>query len=166
MDSILIFLDYFSTIDKKLIIYEWIIPLAIALGAYCLLSHQDTYYDIYEFIVDSMQVIATLLGFTLAALTLFLTNNSQICEMKKFKTKKIIDGKEISLYRLLTMNYSYLIVVETIMCASFYIGKLFSPICSQSFANFLNTIFIWLFFHILLLTIRTVVDLYFVVSKE
>lgn len=121
--------------------------------------------DLYEFICEVIGIISVLLGFTLAALTLFLTN-SQIERTKEYTTDKSIRGKNVSLYRLLIINYSYLIVVESILCICFYTGKLFSAFIPYTLSTILNSLFIILVFNILLMTIRTISDLYFIISKE
>ncbi len=165
IEFVFLILDYFSTINKRIFVYEWGIPLIIGIISF-FLSWKIGKPDLYPFIEETIGFIATLLGFTLAALTLFLTSNSQLEKSKEYITDKIIRGKKISLHRLLIVNYSYLIIIESIICICFYIGKLFSFVCSGLLSTILNSLFIVILFHILLMTIRTITDLYFVISKE
>ena len=165
IEFLFLIIDYFSTIDRRIFIYEWLIPIAIGIVS-LFFSISTEVVDLYGFTNGVIGFISVLLGFTLAALTLFLTGNTHIERTKQYITDKTIRGKKISLHRLLVVNYSYLIVIESILCICFYIGNLFSFLCSTTLALGLNSIFIILFFNILLTTIRTITDLYFIISKE
>lgn len=124
---------------------------------------EDVFYIVIE---NSVNVIATLLGFTLAALTLFMTGNANIEETKKYMTNKKVRGKSISLYRQIIISYSYLIVVEAFLCICFYVGSLFPGMVSCKIALVLNGIYILLLLHVLLVTVRTIKDLYFILIKN
>ena len=164
VEYLFIILDYLSTLNRKIFIYEWGIPILLGCTSGYLYVYQEI--NLYLFVAESITFIATLLGFTLATLTLFLTNNSHLEKIKQLDSRKKVRGQPISLYRLLVINYSYLIIIESILCISFYIGKLFSPICIGEFSMTLNCIYITITFHILFMTIRSITDLYFVVSRE
>ena len=108
IEFLFIVADYFSTLNKRIAFYEWGIPILLGIvGGVLSFIHNDKV--LYTIIQSSVPIIATLLGFTLAALTLFLTGNSKIEEAKSYLTDKKISGKTISLYRLVVVNYSYLI---------------------------------------------------------
>ena len=121
---------------------------------------------LYNVIQSAVPIIATLLGFTLAALTLFLTGNSKIEDAKKYMTEKKVSGKRISLYKLIVISYSYLILIETILCIGYYIGILFPFIYNIYVCVGLNTIFIVLMLNVFLSTIRSITDLYFVITRH
>lgn len=165
LEFLFVIVDYFSTLNRRIAIYEWGIPIFIGITS-GVLSMKYNNEVLYNIIQNSVPIIATLLGFTLAALTLFLTGNSKIEEAKKFITKKKISGEPISLYRLVVVNYSYLILVETVLCISFYIASLF-PYLSNNYACMIaNVIFIIAMFNVLFSTIRGITDLYFIITKR
>ena len=157
--------DYISTLTKRVALYEWGIPMVLGITSGVLSSLNDDNL-LYSVIQNAVPVIATLLGFTLAALTLFLTGNSKVDEAKKYMTEKKVSGKRISLYKLIVISYSYLILIETILCIGYYIGILFPFIYNIYVCVGLNTIFIVLMLNVLLSTIRSITDLYFVITRH
>ena len=165
MEFLFVIVDYFSTLNKRTAFYEWGIPLIIGItsGILSFINNDKVPYNIIQ---NSVPIIATLLGFTLAALTLFLTGNSKLEESKNFITNKKILGKPISLYQLIVISYSYLILIETILCISFHIASLFPYINNQYFCTIANTIFIIAMFNTLFVTIRSISDLYFIITKK
>lgn len=165
LEFIYIIIDYFSTLDRRTVIYEWLIPIVIGVvgGIMSYIFEDVLLYDIIE---NSIQIIVTLLGFTLATLTLFLTGNSKVEETKKYLIPKKIRGKNISLYRFIIISYSYLIVLETILCIGYYIAILFPYIDNVYTCLIINTLFIILMFNLLFTTIRSISDLYFIITKE
>lgn len=157
--------DYFSTLTKRVAIYEWGIPVVLGITS-GILSYLNEANLLYDVIQSTVPIIATLLGFTLAALTLFLTGNSKIEEAKKYMTEKKVSGKRISLYKLIVISYSYLILIETILCIGYYIGILFPFISNMYVCVGINTIFIVLMLNVLFSTIRSITDLYFVITRH
>lgn len=157
--------DYISTLTKRVALYEWGIPVVLGITSGVLSYLNDTNL-LYNVIQSAVPIIATLLGFTLAALTLFLTGNSKIEDAKKYMTEKKVSGKRISLYKLIVISYSYLILIETILCIGYYIGFLFPFINNVYVCVGLNTIFIVLMLNVLLSTIRSITDLYFVITRH
>lgn len=165
LEFLFVIVDYFSTLNRRIAIYEWGIPIFIGITSGVLSVKYNNNEVLYTIIQNSVPIIATLLGFTLAALTLFLTGNSKIEEAKKFITEKKISGKPISLYRLIVVSYSYLILIETILCIGFYIASLFPYNNSLYICIISNTIFIIVMFNTFFATIRSITDLYFIITK-
>ena len=141
LEFIFVIIDYLSTLNKRLVVYEWGFPilLGITSGALAFVYNNSILYSIIQ---GAVPIIATLLGFTLTALTLFLTGNSKIEEAKSFITNKNISGKPISLYRLIVISYSYLILMETALCIGFYIASLFPYIDNKYICTIANSCFI------------------------
>lgn len=163
IEFLFVIADYFSTLDKRSFIYDW--GIAIFIGCASALGNLVGKIDLYVFVNNAHSFITTLLGFTLAALALFLTNNATIDNLKKIITTKTIRGENISLYKLLLINFSYSIIVESILCIGFYIGGIFSFIDSLYIPIIINSIYVICLFNILLLTIRCITDLYLILSK-
>lgn len=162
LDFIYVILDYFSTLTKKEKWFEWGIPIFLSVvgGIICVSFNLPIQYDIIKEIITFLGV---LLGFTLASLTLLLSNDKVRTSTQQYSTQRKIRGKAISLYRLIVVSFSYLIIMETLLCTLYYIGKLFSYFYIGQCSIIPNTIFIILAFNTLLSTIRTTTMLYFIV---
>ena len=119
----------------------------------------------YAIIDKSFGYVGTLLGFTLAALTLLLSSD-KMTEAKEYKIDRKFHNRQATLYDLVIISYTYLIVIEGILCLSFFIAKLFGFLYIEKFAIILNAIYIVLLFNILLTTIRTITDMYFILIKR
>lgn len=164
LEFLYIIVDYFSTLDRKIVIYEWLIPMLLGIGAWV-----GSYFfnvNLYNIIQEAIPIVVTLLGFTLATLTLFLTGNSKVEQAKKYITAKTIQGKKISLYRFLVITYSYLIILEAILCIGYYIAKLFPFIDNYYVCTTINAVFIILVINLFFSTIRSITDLYFIITRE
>lgn len=164
LEFLLVISDYFKTLDKRTLLYEWFIPFL--LGVFCfvpsLLYNTDFLYNI---ISKSIDFVATLLGFTLATLTLLLSSD-KLNATKQYITNTKIGGKQISLYRKIIISYTYLIIIEALLCVTFFLCAIFPYVYIPIPAKILNSIYIVILLHILLVTIRTITELYFVLSKE
>lgn len=163
LDFLYIPLNYFSVLNKKEIRFEVHIPLAIGIASLCYstCANQNSQYI---FIQGVMQFIETLLGFTLAALTLLLSNDHMEERTKNFVTKRKKRNKPISMYELLILQFSHLIVVEALLCIAYYIANLFQIFPSQIVVMIANTLFIFVVFHTMLATIRAVSCIYLIAT--
>lgn len=163
-EFILIFIDYFSIQKKKVLLFEWIIPAII--GGLCLvLSFVFNIDRQYVIIEKSLGYIGSLLGFTMAALTLLISNN-KINDVSGYKVGRVIHKREATLYDIVVASYTYLIVLEGILCISFFIAQLFNFLYFRNIAVILNSIYIVLLFNVLLVTIRIISDMYFILTKK
>jgi len=166
-EFLFIIFDYFKTINNKIFCFEWGIPLILGSCSLLLSFFMPQYIMVNEFIKESIAILGVLLGFTLTAITLFVSSeNNQIKNAKEYITEYSIGSKKITLYRLLIVNYSYLITVEALLCISYFIGKLFSPICNNNVGIVLNSIYVIGVCHILFLTIRSITDLYLTLTSN
>lgn len=125
---------------------------------------------IYEEIKDFQVFLSALLGFTLASFTLFLSNENKIKELKEFKTKREINGRVISLYRLIVIEFCSLLVLETTICGAYYTARLVAPLVINLIPDILigvgNAFYIFAFIICLYLIINTISDIYNISSKE
>ena len=164
LEFLYIFIDYFVLQKKRVLIFEWGLPAHI--GLICMaMSYVFDVNTQYAIIEKSFGYVGTLLGFTLAALTLLLSSD-KMKEAKEYKINKKIHNKQASLYDLVVISYTYLIVVEGILCLSFFIAQLFEFVYIEKIAIALNAIYIVMLFNILLATIRTITDMYFILIKR
>lgn len=159
--------DYIST-RKKLISIPF--ALCVCLGIISFVLSTLKYIDLYSLIVDYNVFICGLLGFTLASFTLFLSNENKIKELKGFRTKRKINERDISLFKLVCIEFSFLLLTETIICGVFFISKILNPLmskCVSTFvADFFNAIYVIAFFGCLSMTIKTINSIYNIASKE
>ena len=164
-EYLIILLDYIFAQNKREVRFEWGLPALITcLCVFFAFKTLDIF--LYDAVEKGNGIVGTLLGFTLAALTLFLTGNEAIEQTKMFKTNKIVRGQHISLYQKIVMSYSYLIVVETILVTIFFVSNLFSFTVSLILTTISNGLFIFLVLHVFCVTIDTVSDLYFILIKR
>lgn len=164
LEFLYIFIDYFVILKKRVLFFEWGLP-TIA-GVICIaLSFGFGINNQFAIIDKSFGYVGTLLGFTLAALTLLLSSD-KMKEAKEYKIERIIHNRQATLYDLVIISYTYLIVVEGILCLSFFIAKLFDFLYIEKIAVVLNAIYIVLLFNVLLATIRTITDMYFILIKR
>ena len=87
-------------------------------------------------------------------------------EAREYQLETVLHNRRATLYELVVVSYTYLIIVEGILCVSFFIAQLFDFIYIRSIAIVLNTMYIVLLFNVLLVTIRTVADMYFILIKR
>lgn len=164
LEFLYIFLDYFSTLKKRTIVFEWGLP--ILTGTTCMfLSYLLDINSQYIIIEKSFEYVGILLGFTLAALTLLLSND-KMKDARGYQTDVIIRGRKASLYDLVIISFTYLILIECFLCIGFLIAQLFNFIFIEKLAICLNSLYIILLFNILMTTIRTITDMYFILIKK
>lgn len=121
LEFLYIFIDYLVILKKRVLFFEWGLP-AIT-GVVCMvLSYGFGINSQYAIIDKSFGYVGTLLGFTLAALTLLLSID-KMKEAKEYKIDRIIHNRQATLYDLIIISYTYLIVVEGILCLSFLLQK-------------------------------------------
>jgi hypothetical protein len=119
----------------------------------------------YAIIEKSFGYVGTLLGFTLAALTLLLSSD-KMKDAKNYLIDRMLHNRQASLYDLVVISYTYLIVVEGILCISFFFAELFDFVYIEKIAIILNSLYVVLLFNVLLATIRTITDMYFILIKR
>ena len=161
-----VILAYFEALRKNETIYDILIPAIIAFASfiYTILSHNNTIQ--IDFIIEVMPFVGTLLGFTLAALTLLLSNTRIEGKTRSFPTKREIHGNTITMYEFLVVLFSYLIVFESILCILYYAAYLFPIKINGVVVQVCNTIFIGGIFHILFLTLRIASNLYHITIRR
>ena len=164
MEFLFVIYDYFVILKKRILWFDWGIPSII--GIVCLIRSFgfgiDSQYGIIE---KSFGYVGTLLGFTLAALTLLLSSE-KMKEVREYQTETVLHNRKATLYELMVVSYTYLIVVEGILCISFFIAQVFDFVYIRSIAIIMNTAYIVLLFNVLSVTKRTVVDMNFIIMKR
>lgn len=164
LEFLYIFIDYFSILKRRVLLFEWGFP--VMAGATCMvLSYAFDINNQYAIIEKSFGYVGTLLGFTLAALTLLLSSD-KMKDAKNYLIDRMLHNRQASLYDLVVISYTYLIVVEGILCISFFFAELFDFVYIEKIAIILNSLYVVLLFNVLLATIRTITDMYFILIKR
>lgn len=159
-------LAYFDVLKKNEKRFELWIPAIIAIISLIYTLISSNYNVQLKFIKEVLPFVETLLGFTLAALTLLLSNDRIEKKTSHFATERKIRNKTITMYEFLVVLYSYLIICETILCILYYIASLFPIRVSEVTAGVFNTIFIVGVFHVLFVTLRTVSNSYHIIIRK
>ena len=154
--------DYFSLLNKGEACFEFVPPLLIGVGAYVSSLFG---LDLYAAVVEMVRVLEIQLGFLFAVLALFVAlSDTKVQSLKVFKIAHKIEGQPISLYRYVIIEISYLIFVAAVLCIAYLIG-LIVPCWNEILANIVNSIFVFLTFHVLFAIIRAMTSLSFILQE-
>lgn len=168
LEFLLLTFDYFKTLNKKKIVYEWILPLLFALISALLFSKLD--FEVYSKFKDSsLDILGVLLGFSIAIITILVTGSGKnLEEIKNTFTEIKINGKKISLYDLILINFSYSVIMEILLIVGCLILPIINKICefSSNIKIVLYSVMVFIVLHILLLTLRNITDFYLIITKK
>lgn len=155
--------DYFCLLSKQEVRFEFVTPTIIGVVAFIRSFYGLCLYDV---VVGIVQVLEILLGFALAALALFVTMNTEKVHLLKNKIiEKKIGEEKVSLYRYIIIEFAYLIFVISALCIGYLLG-LIIPCYNDILAAIVNSIFIFISFHVLFSIVRTLTSLSFILQKE
>lgn len=163
------FIEYVSTIRKSEALYEWGLPIVFGIIVYLLyngtLNPANNYLGFIE------NVLAILIGFSIAAIAVITTGSSKnVEELKKRKLKDEHDflfeldedGKELNLYQLLIIQLTFAIGIEIFALIYNLIGQFFVTGTYLQLFFALDIIFVtWA----ILLTFRGMTNIFLVVVK-
>ena len=146
MEYILLFIDFLRTREKRIFLVNVIIPLIVSIIVF-----------LYS---DS-------LGFTISVFAIFLTSEgANIEKARNSYIEKVKLGSEpVSLYRAITINFTYIVVVEGFLLL---IGMIYPIFFSTTFlvGKILFSFNVFLLIHCILMTLRLILDFYFVITKK
>ncbi|MBI9069955.1 MAG: hypothetical protein JEY94_00055 [Melioribacteraceae bacterium] len=156
--------DYLVTLKLKEIIYEWMIPIGISVYSYyCFfpcLSKQN-FLDFNGYVINAL---AILIGFSITCITILSTsNNENIVWLKKKESERKIGNKNISLYQLIFITFSFVLFMEvfTLLFNLIYF-LVFSSNLSLGSENELFALNTTLVLNIVFLNIRNISNFYFI----
>lgn len=154
--------DYFVTLKKKELFFEWFIPLIIGLIFYFFSNINNN--ELHNFIPTIVNVLAILVGFSIATITILSTTSSQnVNNLKKIISDRKIGNKQINLYQLIMITFSFILFIEIILLIFNLLICLFSI---SLYYKILFGINIFFMLHILLLNIRNITNIYFIFYRE
>ena len=145
---------YIRTLTKKEVVYEIVMPLFVAL-AFPYIFNITVNKDIIASIINLMAII---LGFVVATITILLTSGDNNLKLsKEFRLDKKVFGKDITLFRQLLILFFYIAFVAMIelivSILTIYFGL---------YGKISTAINLFLIFHLILLSIRNLTNLFFI----
>ncbi len=160
--------DYLKTVTKRIFLFEWLFPFLFSLLIFYLLYTGKSISVAETFKNNSINLLGILVGFSITIITILTTGHSKNLEdIKKHLTKVKINGKQISLYRLLLINFTYSVIIEAFLIIVFLTYPLINQNIqiSKPYKHLIFSTLICLVVHILLLTIRNLTDFYLILTK-
>ena len=167
-EILLPFFYYFKIEEKKekkikLIIYI-LLSIVICIGMqfyYKIFDQEEIKNFVLEYINSEIEIIALLLSFSIAYLTILITSDSKnIRELKEYNTNKIIDKKNISLYQILLIQLTYTIYNEIVLLILLLIHKFIFPITKEFWNIIFFTINMILLINIIYVIFKNVKNIY------
>lgn len=170
LEFLILIYDYFKSLNKRNIMFEWVIPFVIMIFVILLNICNNYNFEIFfKFKESSLNILGVLLGISIAIITILVTGGGKNLEqIRNVKTPVKINNKQVSLYELLLINFSYTIVIEIFVILSCLILPLFTKfiLFSNEIKITLYGFLVFLTIQILLVTIRNITDFYLIVSKK
>ncbi len=150
--------------------FEWVVPFVIIMLVILLNICNNYSFEIFfKFKESSLNILGVLLGISIAIITILVTGGGKNLEqIRNVKTPVKINNKQISLYELLLINFSYTIVIEIFVILSSLVVPLFTTfvLIPNKIKIILYGFLVFLTIQILLITIRNITDFYLIVSKK
>lgn len=117
LEWIYIFLDYYTSMDKKTAIREVFTPMAISLVCSLIYWYSNIAEEALNKLAEIFpSAISILIGFTAMIVTLLITSESdKINLLKNTETKKEIRKKRVSLYQKIFMQNSHSLFNEILL---------------------------------------------------
>lgn len=173
-EILLPFSDYNKIEGKKENLIKSIVFIIIALTIQGLMFYYSSILEreflkdfILEYISSEIDIIALLLSFSIAYLTILITSDSEnIKRLKSYKTDKRIDAKNISLYQILLIQLTYTIYSEIVLLILLLIHKFASQMLSDLFNVVFFIMNIILLLNIIYIILKNVKNIYLSFWKD
>jgi hypothetical protein len=162
MEYLLLIYEFFKTRKRKTIA----IPLLIG-GLVYYFSGKPYFAENGAMIQGNiLTVVGILLGFTISIFAVFLGGNGgSIEESKKHLTKFSLCQKEVSLHTIVLIGLGYITLIEGILLAISVLSPIFFDITTIA-GRIIFAFSIFLLIHSVFLTLRTILDFYFIITKD
>ncbi len=165
IDYILIFIDYLRTLRKRNAIFEILLPIITSFWIAYLIIRKGFIINYVEVIDKIINVEGVLVGFSITTITFLTTaSNDKITELKNKPTDKFLSGKNLSLFDIMIINYTYMLILQIIILIVSLFLPSFIGLWNISYTTkvILFTFLMCLVLHNFLILIRNVSDIYFV----
>ncbi|WP_305462005.1 hypothetical protein [Photobacterium leiognathi] len=159
--------DYFSITKRNELFFEWGLSLFFAVILYFFVYSNIEITELKNAASLIVNCLAILVGFSITCLTILASASEEnILDLKKTMTERVLDNREISLYRLLVVNFIFLLILEllSLLCNFIFISISSLDIFKEFAALIYGAITIFTFV-IFLLNIRNITNFYFILSR-
>lgn len=159
--------DYILTVGKNAI-FDIATPFVLATICGYLISKELLYID-KSFLSNILSVLGIIAGFSVTAVALLSTTDSENVKLlKEKKTDITVDGLEISVFRRFYILISYSVLISFIAILINIIGYLipWSSLITLNCIIVFKALNLWMIFHIFFINIRNITSLYFVYFQE
>lgn len=168
LEFLLLIGDYFKTLNRRSVVFEWLLPFVLACFTYYHLGDDVKIFELARKLNDtSITLLGILVGFSITVIAILNTSNSKnIEEIRERETEYKVGGRKISLFQLVLINMTYSVVIEILylifsLCIILFWGHF--GIYSMKTILCANLFFV---LHILFLNIRNITGFYFVLFKN
>ncbi|HMN16343.1 MAG TPA: hypothetical protein PKD03_01895 [Ignavibacteriaceae bacterium] len=163
--------DYFTIIRRDEFLFEWITPIVLSFILILWGFKSISIEIVKEFNGYIINFLAILIGFSITCITILVGSESDsIKTLKEKHCQRSIEKREITLYQLILISFSYAIIIEIVTLAYVLIFILVCDptisvdgnITSNNTYRYLTIGTVFLLFHIILLNLRNITNFYFV----
>jgi len=162
-DYVFTILDYFSIINKKEFIFEWIVPLTFGIASYFLvqdhmIGSSDNMF-INNFLTILTNLFAILVGFTIATVAIFTTTDAKKIDVLNKVSDRELRGYKIPWFRFVYVNLIYSAVAGIVMLILTLLSQMLSLVVKD---EVIVCVLVAGALHSLLLSLRNTTNLYFI----
>ena len=168
LEFFILIADYFRTLNKRIALYEWLVPFLLGCIIFLLLYFGSNVNATKIFKDNSINLLGILAGFSITIITILTTGHSRNLErIKKKETEVRIGNRKVTLYRLLLINFTYSVIIEAfliIFCLTYPL--VLSNVEIPNLGKYIVfSVLVFLIIHVLLLTIRNLTDFYLIITR-
>jgi hypothetical protein len=160
-------LDYFSVINGREFIFEWLMPLLMAIASYFIVQYNIGEQSVSVFLNNFLSILtnlfAILVGFTIATVAIFTTADASKIETLNKTSDREIRGKGIPWYRFIYVNLIYSAVAGIFMLILTLLSQLLTLVVKD---EVIIAVLVMGALHSLLLSLRNITNLYFIFYEQ
>ena len=163
-DWLLIYFSYYQLLEVREALFELGVPLIVSVICTAIyIKHNKGELALHKHADIFPSITSIMIGFTVALITILLTSGSEsLNELKKQKSKKRLNGKSITLFQVLHVQFSYLLLIEVLLLLVllFYL-YLTGIACDSVVENVFLFFEVFLLMSILFCIVRSITNLHF-----
>ena len=163
-DWLLIYYSYYQLLEVREALFELGIPFVISTICTALYCEYEKVDMALQKLTDMLPSITSIMiGFTVALITILLTSGSEaIKELKSHKSKRIMNGKSITLFQILNIQFSYLLLVEVLMLLVLFLHFFMSGLVRSIVIDIVFLfVLVYLLLSVLFCIVRSITNLHF-----
>lgn len=163
-DFLILVFHYFALLNRREVVYEWVIPGILTTGAALVANFCGFCIDtgfLKQFVGALINLFAILVGFTITAVAVFVTIDMAKNDFLSKASSRYIFGGPITWYHFIYLNLVYAIVVGVILLGLSLGSLLLLTIDSGKLSVAIFCVLTFGTAHLLLLSMRNITNLYF-----